>query len=124
MGYHGERQSCFTPAAWQSVYSNIHCQCPNPTGFKDTYTEILHRNFLVCEPWQQCPVLAAVLKSNSHLQFGVVVEPAQCSRCQAGCSGAISLFQSFFYQCNSLKVVFFPVPAKKTPKHCYCPWDL
>lgn len=38
--YHGERQSCLTPAAWQSLYSNIHFGTPQSHKIKRHYTEI------------------------------------------------------------------------------------
>lgn len=57
----------------------------------------------------------------SYLQLGVMVQPAQRGSSQAWRTRAVSIFQSFFYQGNSFKIVFFPVSARGEITRC--PWD-
>lgn len=44
-----------------------------------------------------CTGCLVTARSNSHLQFGVIVQPTQSSRGQARGVGTVSIFQSFFY---------------------------
>lgn len=90
------------PDGWR-LHSNFHFEPPwthRIFRLKDNCTQAYSKPLRAAKAAQfrYCCIGCLVMaRSNSYLQFGVIVQPTQSSRSQAWWVGTISIFQSFFY---------------------------